>query len=248
MLIQIVCESTTYCDYSIVRPSISVKTEPERFLCWTSVSNNFKHISTKVSTGMTIINTQRKSNKYPTFFHFNLIDIEVITMFSIPTSSYAIHSWTNEASNESDNCSNVGPVLDSPFTAQDHFSHNELAEVNVSLAWSYMDHRCLHIWIILCQLLSFTCSSMTSWWWAIDIACTILATSSGLDHKVSKISPLTSLAPSTKFNKIFRKHSVMFPTRCHFPMASIISKESYDSKNSDSDTHCQKWMLYWQQM
>ena len=43
-------QSSTYCDFSIERASVSTETEPERFPCWTSVSDNLKHISPSVGT------------------------------------------------------------------------------------------------------------------------------------------------------------------------------------------------------
>ena len=43
-------ESQTYCDFSIERPSVSAETEPDRFPCLTSVSDNFKRISARVGT------------------------------------------------------------------------------------------------------------------------------------------------------------------------------------------------------
>ena len=43
-------QSPTYCDFSIERASVSAETEPERFPCWTCVSDNLKRISASVGT------------------------------------------------------------------------------------------------------------------------------------------------------------------------------------------------------
>ncbi len=43
-------ESAAYCDCSIARPSVSAETEPDRFPCRTSVSDNFNRISASVGT------------------------------------------------------------------------------------------------------------------------------------------------------------------------------------------------------
>ena len=164
------------------------------------------------------------------------------------TCSCAVHSAINEASKESDSCSNVGPVLKRPSFAQDHFPHSELARRHFNLARWYTYNGFLCIQIIFRQSLSFIYLSITSWWCAMDIAWVIPAISSNPDHKVSKILPSTSPEPLTKLRENFRKHSRMWAARCHFPTAQMISKESHSSRDSDSDMRCQKWMLYWQQM
>ena len=160
------------------------------------------------------------------------------------TRSCAVHSAINEASKESDSCSNVGPVSERPPFARDHFPHSELARRRFNLARWYTYNGFLRIQIIFRQLLSFIYSSITSWWCAIDIAWVIPAISSNPDHKVSKISPSTSPEPSTKLRENFGKHSGMWAARCHFHTAPMISKESHSSRNSDLDTRCRKWMLH----
>jgi len=162
--------------------------------------------------------------------------------------SCSVHSCTNPASKHSVNCLKAGLVSETPSLAQDHFSHSKSTGHNVSAIKRWMECVLLPIRIIFHQLLSFILSSRNSWWWAIDIACANGATSSSPDHKVSRISPSTWATPSTKLSVNFGKHSGMCAARCHFPTAPIISKELKSSKNSDSDTHCRKWILHWQQI
>ena len=153
-----------------------------------------------------------------------------------------------DGSRHSVSCWKIGCVLEMPFFAWDHFRHRESAVNHVNIKFQKVQCRCLPIQMIFFQLLSFIYSSMVSWWWAMDIACTIPATSSKWDHKVSSISPSTRPALSIKFRLYLGKQSGIWAARCHFPIAPVISKESESSKNFDLETCSQKWMMHWQHM
>ena len=164
------------------------------------------------------------------------------------TRSCLVHSWTNEGSKQSVNCSKAGFVSETPFFARVHFPHNDSTADDVSRMTPCIHYKLLPIRTIFFQLLSFMLASITSWWCATDIACVSPDTSSKGDHKVSRISPSTSPAPSTKLSVNFGKHSAMWAARCHFPTAPVISNDSHSSRNSDSDTRSRKWMIHWQHM